>query len=147
MSTKLQINRYNIMDSVEAKVLESYFGEYSPFAKAYRTKGGKDVFCHDMAKFMLEVACESPRQYYMPKQRVGFIIATYKGTKVDRGYITGVSLREQLHDVQNGKSMKPIFARWLAVLCPTSIANTGCKWPSSQALRKQSVRRIVFTRP
>ena len=110
----LKNDGYIVMETLEAEALESYFDEYSPSAKAYWTHGGKDVFFHDVGKFLLEVVCVSPREYYMPKLRVGFIIATYKGTKVDRGYITGVSLREQLHDVQKGKSMKLIFAQYYA---------------------------------
>ena len=67
------------------------------------------------------------RQYCMPKQRIGFIIATYEGATIDWGYITGVTLREQLHGVYNWKAMKPIFARWLVVLCPTLVVDAGRK--------------------
>ena len=70
-------------------------------------------------KFLLKAACVSPRHYCMLKQRAGFIIATYEGSKVDWGYITGVALTEQLRGVQQKKPMKPIFAWWLTVLCPT----------------------------
>ena len=51
-----------MMDSIETEVLESYFGPHSASAKSYRPYGGKDVFFHDVAKFLLEVACVSPRQ-------------------------------------------------------------------------------------
>ena len=71
------------MDTIQIKVLESYFGEYSPSAKAYRTQGGEDVFFHDVAKFLLEVAWVSPRSYCMPKYRARFIIATNEGQKID----------------------------------------------------------------
>ena len=71
---------YNIMDH-----FESYFGPYSPSAKSYRTFGGWGVFFHEVAKFLLEVACVSPHQYCMSKQWTGFIIATYDGSKVDWG--------------------------------------------------------------
>ena len=87
------------MDVVKPEILESYFGEYSPLAKAYRTQGVNDVFFHDVAKFLSEVACVSPWSYCMPKQRDGFIIATYEGEKIDLGWITGITLREQLHGV------------------------------------------------
>ena len=134
-----------MMDLLDGNVLESNFGEYSPSAKAYRTHGGKDVFFYDVANFLLEVAYVSRRQYCRPKQRAGFIIATYKGSKVDWGYITGVELREQLHGVQNGfKSMKPIFAQGR-----TPVADTGRKTSkkekgqSSQAQPKKLVRRTV----
>ena len=110
------------MDAIKTDVLESYFGEYSPSAKAYRTHGGKDLFFPDVAKFLLEVACVSPRSYCMPKQRVGFIITTYGGETIDWGCITRVALREQLHGVRQGKPMKSIFAQWLIVLCPRLVA-------------------------
>ena len=61
------------MDAVDSEVLQSYFGEYSPSIKDYRTKGGNDLFFHDVAKFLLEVSCVSPRSYCMPKQRVMMI--------------------------------------------------------------------------
>ena len=60
---KLKKEGYNVMDSLETEVLESYFKRYFPSAKLYRTYGGQDVFFHDVAKFLLEVACVSPRQY------------------------------------------------------------------------------------
>ena len=84
---------YNIMDNLEKKVLESYFGPYSLLAKSYRTYNRQDAFFHEVAKFLLEVACVSPRQYCMPKQQVGIIIETYDGVKVDWGYITRVASR------------------------------------------------------
>ena len=88
----------NMMDSLDDDVLESYFGKYSPFAKAYQMHGGKNVFFHDVVKCLLEVTCVSPRQYCMPKQWARLIITTYEGSKVDWGYIIGITLIEQLHD-------------------------------------------------
>ena len=43
-----------------------FYGHIS--AKAYKTQGGIDEFFHEVAKFLFEVACVSPRFYYMPKQ-------------------------------------------------------------------------------
>ena len=34
------------------EVLQSYFGEYSPSAKAYQTYGGRDEFFHEVARFL-----------------------------------------------------------------------------------------------
>ena len=76
---------YNMMESLETEVLESYFGPHSPSAKSYLTYGGKDVFFHDVARFLLDVVYVSPRQYCMPKQRAGFVIATYEGSKFNWG--------------------------------------------------------------
>ena len=72
------------MDTLKVDILQSYFREYSPSAKAYRTQGENDEFFQEVAKFLLEVACVSPRSYCMPKQ-AGFIIATYEGEKIDWG--------------------------------------------------------------
>ena len=63
----LKMGGYNVMDMLDEDVLQSYFGEYSLSAKSYLTVGGPDVFFHDVAKFLLEVAFVSPRQYCMPK--------------------------------------------------------------------------------
>ena len=38
----------------------SYFGEYSPLAKAFQTQGGEDKCFHEVAKFLLEVGFVSP---------------------------------------------------------------------------------------
>ena len=104
---------------MDKDMLRSYFGEYSPSAKAFQTQGGEDEFFHEVAKFLLEVGFVSPRFYCMPKKRAGFIIATYEGEVFDWGLLSAEALREQLHGVQKGKPMKPIFARRLLVLFPT----------------------------
>ena len=58
---------FDSMEKLKSEVLRSYFGAYSPSAKAYNTHGGKDEFFQEVAKFMLEVAFVSPRFYGMPK--------------------------------------------------------------------------------
>ena len=100
-------------------VLRSYFGANSPSTKAYQTQGGEDEFFHEVVKFLPEVSFLSPCFYCMPKKTNGFIISTYEGEVFDWGLLTTEALREQLDGVQNGKPMKPIFARWLVVLYPT----------------------------
>ena len=67
------------MENLKPEVLQSYFGDYSPSAKAYQTQGGEDKFFQEVAKFLLEVAFVSPQFYCMPKKRVGFIISIYEG--------------------------------------------------------------------
>ena len=42
---------YDQMDALGANVLQSYFGEYSTSAKAYKTQGGNDEFFQEVAKF------------------------------------------------------------------------------------------------
>ena len=102
---------------MDKETLRSYFGEYSPSAKAFQTMGGQDEFFHEVAKFMLEVAFVTPRFYSMPKKRVGFIIATYEGETFDWGLLSAEALRDQLYGVQQkGKPMKKIIARWFSIL-------------------------------
>ena len=114
------------MEKLDPEVLWSYFGDYSPSAKAYQTQGGQDEFFHEVVKFLLEVAYVSPRFYFMPKNRAGFIISTYEGGILNWGYLMGEALREQLKGVQRGKPMKPIFARWFTVLCLTPSSKSRC---------------------
>ena len=73
-------------------MLRSYFGEYSPSAKAYQTYGGEDEFFHEIAKFLLEIALFSPRFYCMPKKQAGFITTTYEGEIFDWGFLTAEAL-------------------------------------------------------
>ena len=74
---------FDSMEKLKPEVLRSYFGEYSPSAKAYKTHGGRDEVFQEVAKFMFEVAFVSPRFYGMPKQREGFIVSTYEGEIFD----------------------------------------------------------------
>ena len=84
---------YNEMDNLEEDVLQSYFGPYCASAKSHLTNGVHDVFFHDVAKFLLEVAFLSERGYCMPKQRVGFIITTYEEAIGDWSYLTAKAIR------------------------------------------------------
>ena len=70
---------FNVMQKLYLDVLRSYFGAYSPSAKAYQTQGGEDEFFHEVVKFLLEVSFLSPRFYCMPKKTAGFIISTCEG--------------------------------------------------------------------
>ena len=90
---------FDVVQKLDKDVLRSYFGEYSPSAKAYQTQGGRDEFFHDVAKFLLEVGFISPRLYCMPKKRAGFIIATYERETIDWGCLTKEALRDQLKRV------------------------------------------------
>ena len=107
------------MKKVSEEGLRSYFGEYSPSAKAYKTQGGRDAYFHEVAKFLLEVGFVSLRYYCMSKKRARFIIAAYEGEAFDWGILSGEALGEQLYNVQKGKTMKRIFTRWLSVLFRT----------------------------
>ena len=42
---------FNAMDPLKPKVLRSYFGEYSPLAKAYKTQGGEEELFQEVVKF------------------------------------------------------------------------------------------------
>ena len=116
--TALQLRRggFDVVQKVSDDNLRSYFGAYSPSAKAYQTYGGRNLFCHEVARFLLEIAFVSPRFYCMPKKRASFIIAAFEGEEFDWALLSAEALREQLHGVQNGKPMKAIFAHWLWVL-------------------------------
>ena len=90
---------FDTVQKMDKDLLRSYFGEYSPSAKAYQTQGGEDEFFHDVTKFMLEVAFVSPQFYCMPKKRAGFVISTYEGEIFDWGLLMAEALREQLTGV------------------------------------------------
>ena len=76
------------MQKLYLDVLRSYFGAYSPSAKAYQTQGGEDEFFHEVAKFLQEITFVSPHFYFMPKKRVGFITSTFDGEVFDRDLLT-----------------------------------------------------------
>ena len=85
---------FDAVKKVTKEGLRSYFGQYSPSAKAYKTQGGRDEFFHEVAKFLLEVGFVSRRFYCMSKKRAGFIIATYEGKVFDWGLLSAEALRE-----------------------------------------------------
>ena len=111
---KLKREGFDIVQKMDKDTLRSYFGEYSPSAKAFQTLGGQDEFFHEGAKFLLEMGFVTPQFYGM-----AFIIATYEGETFDWGLLSAEALRDQLYGVQQkGKLTKTIFARWLAILFP-----------------------------
>ena len=129
---------FDVLQKMDKETLQSYFGEYSPSAKAFQTMGGHDEFFHEVAKFILEVAFVTPRFYGMPKKRACSIIATYEGKIFDWGLLSAKALRDQLYGVQQkGKLMKTIFARWLSVLFP----------PQSSENRQEERRQSRARRP
>ena len=77
---------------MDKDVLKSYFGEYSPSAKAFQMQGGEDEFFDEVTKFLLKVGFVSPRFYCMPKKRARFIIATYEGEVFDWGLLSAEAL-------------------------------------------------------
>ena len=84
---------------MDKDTLRSYFGEYSPSAKAFQTQGGEDEFFHEVAKFLLKVGFVSPRFYGMPKKRARFIITTYEGEDFDWELLSAEALWDQLYGV------------------------------------------------
>ena len=80
---KLKREGFDVVQKMDKDTLRSYFGKYSPSAKAFQTMGGQDEFFHELAKFMLEVEFVTPRFTGMPKKRARFIIATYEGETFD----------------------------------------------------------------
>ena len=43
----------DVVKKVTKEGMRSYFGEYSPSAKAYQTEGGREEFFHEVAKFFI----------------------------------------------------------------------------------------------
>ena len=132
---------FDCTNPLEPTILRSYFIDYSPSAKAYKTEGGEDKLFQEVAKFLLEVAFVSPRFYCMPKQRAAFIIATYEGDTIDWGYLNGEAPWNQMKRVQNNKPMKPIFGRWLMVLYPTASTEIRHNTPRKERGQPKSTSR------
>ena len=85
---ELKWEGFNVVQKMDKDVLRSYFGEYSPSAKAFQTQRAEDEFFHEVAKILLEVGFVSLRFYCMPKKRAGFIITTYEGEAFDWGLLS-----------------------------------------------------------
>ena len=96
---KLKREGFDVVQKMDKDTLRSYFGEYSPSAKAFQTLGGEDEFFYEVAKFLLEVGFVSPRFYGMPKKRARFIITTYEGEVFDWELLSAEALWDQLYGV------------------------------------------------
>ena len=72
-----------MVESPSTEILIEYFGEYSLSRKAYRMQGGEDPLFREVARVLLEYGFVHSRPPTIPKYRAGFVIATYKGLKVD----------------------------------------------------------------
>ena len=96
MALEMPRGGFDAVKKVTEEGFRSYFGEYSPSAKAYQTQGGRDEFFHEVAKFLLEVGFVSPRFYFIAQKegRAGFIIAAYEGEAFDWGILSVEALRE-----------------------------------------------------
>ena len=134
---------FDVVQKPSSEALRSYFGEYSPSAKAYQTYGGRDEFFHDVARFLLEVGFVSPRFYCMPKRRVVIIIAAYEEEDFNWPLLSAEPLREQPQAVQTRKPMKPIFGRWLSVLFPTQKSENPTQIWRSPSVQTPRGRRQV----
>ena len=97
------------LEMFPSEILERYHGKQSFTAKPFRTRDILDPFFRDVAKFLLEVGCVHVNAYGMPKHKAGVVLATYEGTKIDWGIVTGAALREGLHTFQDGTKLSPII--------------------------------------
>ena len=59
-----------------------------------------------------------PQPPAMPKNRVGFIIATYEGFSMDWLVIIDDSLQAAIQSVVDGKKVWTAVAQWLILLTP-----------------------------
>ena len=138
----LKNERYNQMDN-----LQSYFGPCSTSAISHLTNGGPNVFLHDVAKFLLEVAFLIARGYCMPKQRAGFIIEAYEDETIDWGYLKTEAIREQINNVKKGKSMRMILARWVTVLRISPLEDATRKTPKGRGQSSRAPAKEVVPPP
>ena len=98
------------------ELLERYYGKYSLSTKDFRTRDIPDPFFRDIAKFLLEVGCAHINAYGMLKHKARVVLATYEGTHVEWGTVTGAALREGLHSLQSRKKLRPIIQQYFTIL-------------------------------
>ena len=110
------------METPSIEIVEEYLGNYSLVSKEYRTQGGKDQLFREIARVLLEYGFVYPRPPSIPKNRIGFIIATYKGLWVDWAAKIVDSLREAVAGVVDDKKAWSGIAQWLTILAPPQLA-------------------------
>ena len=83
MALRLQRGGEHDIEAPPQHILEQLFGEFSVFAKAYRTHGGPNEFFRDLARFLLEFSCVHANAYSMPKKKASIIITAYQSGAID----------------------------------------------------------------
>ena len=106
------------IENPSPETLTKFFGEYSLASKAHRTQGGEDPLFREVARVLHEYGFVYPRPLAMPKNKAGFIIATYTGVQVDWSVIIADCLRTAIESVQNSKKLWTVVAQWLTLLAP-----------------------------
>ena len=91
------------IENPSIEVLTDYFGGYSLDSKTHRTQGGEDPLFREVARVLLEYGFVHHRPLAMPKNRAGFIIATFEGIKLDWPVIVADALRAGIQAVVDGK--------------------------------------------
>ena len=71
---------------------------------------------------MVERIPYSEKWLEFPKYRVGFVIATYEGLKVDWTTIIAVCIRCGIASLVDGKKAWIVLAQWLTLLVPLVLA-------------------------
>ena len=93
------------MEKPSTVILTKYFGEYSIASKAYKTQGGENPLFQEVACVLLQYGFVHPCPPAMPKNRAGFIIATFEFLKVDWQVIIADSLRAGIASVVDEKKV------------------------------------------
>ena len=110
------------METPSIEIVEEYLGNYSLVSKEYRTQGGKDQLFREIARVLLEYGFVYPRPPAILKNRIGFIIATYEGLRVDWAAITSNSLRAVIAGIVDGNKAWSRVAQYLTILAPPLLA-------------------------
>ena len=74
-------------------------------SKAYRTQGGEDALFREVARVLHKYGFVHPCPPAMPKNKAGFIIATYEGVQVDWLVIIANCLRAAIDSVKGGRKV------------------------------------------
>ena len=131
------------METPSREIMQEYFGSHSFASKAYRTHGAKDRLFREIAKVLLEYGFVYPRPPAILKNRIGFIIATYEGLRVDWAAITSNSLRAVIAGIVDGNKAWSRVAQYLTILAPPLLAiqPKRKRWPETtpKSTRRQQL--------
>ena len=134
-----------MVESPSTEILIEYFGEYSLSRKAYRMQGGEDPLFREVARVLLEYGFVHSRPPTIPKYRAGFVIATYKGLKVDWVTIITECLKSAIQSVAEGKKSWMGVAQWLTLLVSPVLAIKPKKRDREQRAEEPAPTVVVET--
>ena len=103
-------------EASDAATLTVVFDPYSHIGKGFCTLGGPNELFSSVAYFLSKVSFVAPSPHIMHQSRAGFIIAVWRGTTLNWGYLMVIALLKEIRVCQTCKQPAPPLLQWMGLL-------------------------------